>query len=512
MDRETLEAIQQNPELLIQHMSRVRLQNFVRYMEPKYSLTPFHRAYMEAIDRFAHGKIKKLIISAPPQHGKSQLSSRMLPAFLLGINPDLKIVIGSYNTDQARSFNRDVQRIINSDAYKAVFPDTFLNDGKMRMDNVYACNADTSEPVGHRGSLRAVGRSGSLTGKSVDIMILDDLYKDFAEANSALVRNLAWKWYTTVVRTRYHNHSQELIVFTRWHEDDIIGRMEQSGEKIIKLKNWSDLDNVPEGAWLQLNFQALKVGDVTEVDPREVGEPLWPEKHSKEQLLAAKSLDPVQFECLYQGDPGSAEGRLYGDFKTYGDKSEYGTFIRKGGYIDVADKGDDFLCSLSYDIYKSPNTFFNEQTKRFEPILYALITDVIYTQEGTEVTTMSVPQQINTMGSQVVWVESNNGGGQFANTIAKKVKAQVKSFFTSGNKESRIISNSSQVMSSIVFPIGWETKWPAFHNALTHFLRTFSANAHDDAADAVTGICEKEINSGNCKGYSSARRGLRRGN
>ena len=446
-----------------------------------------------------------------PTHN-SQGSSRFLPAFLLGLNPDLKIVIGSYSTDQAKTFNRDVQRIVNSEAYKAVFPDTFFNNGKVRMDNVYQCNSEISEPVGHSGFVRAVGRNGSLTGKSVDISILDDVYKDFNEANSKLIREQAWKWYTTVVRTRLHNKSQEIIVFTRWHEDDIIGRLEKSGENIIELKTYDQLEDVPQDAWLHLNFPAIKMTEPTEVDPREVGEALWPERHSIEELLAAKSLDPVQFECLYQGNPSSAEGRLYGEFKTYVDPNDWGTLIRKGTMVDVADKGTDDLVAISYEIRKSANTIYNESTHKFEPLIFLLPTDVTMTDEGTEVTQVSVPRMVNTQGSQRVWVESNNGGEQFANTIKKKMRAEVVAFFNHSNKETRIVTNASNVMQSVIMPVDWATRWPKFHTKLTHFLRTFKANSTDDAPDCLTQAVEKEILSGNIKPYNQMRRGIRRQN
>ena len=446
-----------------------------------------------------------------PTHN-SEASSRLLPAFLLGRDPDKRIVIGSYNADTAKSFNYDVQKIINCEQYRSIFPDSYLNTARVRMANVYKCNSEVSEMVGHVGSLRAVGRSGSLTGKSVDISILDDVYKDFNEANSGLIREQAWKWYTTVVRTRLHNDSQELIVFTRWHEDDLIGRLEKSGEKIIVMKSWKDLENIPKGAWVHFNFPALKMGKPTEIDPRNEGEALWEAKHSREKLLQSKALDPIQFECLYQGDPCSAEGRLYGEFKTYSDKKEWGTLIRKGCYVDVADQGSDDLCSITYDVYRSPNATYNEKKKRFEPIIFILVTDIILTSEGTDVTYVSVPNQINLQGVQKAWVESNNGGQQFGKTIAKKVKANVELFYSGANKETRIITNASAVMQSIIMPMGWENRYEKAYTHLQHFLRTFKANAHDDIEDTLTGIVEKEVLSGNIKPYSHSRRGIRRAN
>ena len=512
ISKDILERAQENPELLVRYMASKRFTNFARYMNPQLDMTNFHKNYYEVLNRFAHGEIRKLIVSVPPQSGKSQGSSRFLPAFLLGLNPDLKIVIGSYNADQAKSFNRDVQRIVNSEAYRAVFPDTFFNNGKLRMENVYLCNSEVSEPVGHSGFVRGVGRGGALTGKSVDILILDDLYKDYKEACSPIVREQVFKWYTSVCKTRLHNDSQELIVFTRWHEDDLIGRLEAAGDKIIQLTEWSQLKDIPAEAWVQINFPALKIGAPTEIDPREEGEALWEEKHSKKKLLATKALDPNMFECMYQGNPSSAESRLYGEFKTYVDRAEYGTLIRKGCCVDVADKGTDCLCSITYDVVRSPNTAYNEEKKRFEPILFLLVTDIILTEEGTDVTYVTVPRQINMQGSQVVWVESNNGGEQFAKTIAKKVKASVKSFFNSSNKETRIITNASAVMQSVVFPYGWDTTYPKAYAHLSKFLRNFRANLHDDLEDALTQAVEREILSGNTKAYSQMRRGIRRNN
>lgn len=448
-----------------------------------------------------------------PTHN-SEGSSRKLPAFMLGLDPDKKICIGSYAATIARDFNRDVQRIIDTPKYREIFPKTFLNGSNVvTMANTYLRNSDVIEMVGHKGSLRVVGRGGSLTSKTVDVSILDDVYKDYAEGNSPIVRNAAWKWYTTVVRTRLHNDSQELIVFTRWHDDDLIGRIEKSGETIIDVKCWADLEDVTPGAWVRINFEGLKTGEPTEIDPREPGAALWESRHSKQKLEAQKALDPVQFQCLYQGNPGSAEGRLYRNpFRTYVDKSEWGTFVRSGNYTDVADEGDDFTFSACYDVYKSGNEAWNEQKKRFEPILYALITDMVFTQENTEVTSVTVPEMINRCGTQKAWIESNNGGAGFEKLIRKKIKAISEPFYQGANKESRIVTNSASVNAQIIMPLGWEERFPKIHEHVTGFLRDFPANEHDDPEDGLTGIYEKELADGDTRPYSQATRGVKRRN
>lgn len=448
-----------------------------------------------------------------PTHN-SEGSSRKLPAFMLGLNPDKKICIGSYAATIARDFNRDVQRIIDTPSYRELFPETYLNGSNVvTMANTYLRNSDVIEMVGHKGLLRVVGRGGSLTSKTVDVSILDDVYKDYAEGNSPIVRNAAWKWYTTVVRTRLHNDSQELIVFTRWHDDDLIGRIEKSGETVIDIKSWDDVKNIPAGAWVRINFEGLKTGEPTEIDPREPGAALWDRRHSRAKLEGQRALDPVQFQCLYQGNPGNAEGKLYRNpFRTYVDKSEWGTYVRSGNYTDVADEGDDFTFSACYDVYKSGNEAWNEQKKRFEPILYALITDMVFTQENTEVTAVTVPEMINRCGTQKAWIESNNGGAGFEKLIRKKIKAISEPFYQGANKESRIITNSASVNAQIIMPLGWEERFPKIHEHVTGFLRDFPANEHDDPEDGLTGIYEKELADGDTRPYSQATRGIKRRN
>lgn len=512
MDVDTMQitrALSEHPELFLQEGARRNLLWFAQYMDPNFQPTPFHIAYYRVLDLFAKRKIRNLIIQAPPQHGKSQGSSRFLPADMLGLYPDLKMCICSYAATIAKDFNRDVQRLIDQDKYRAVFPETVLNGSNVvTVANNYLRNSDVFEIVNHTGSLRVVGRGGSLTSKTVDVMIFDDLYKDSGEANSPQIRQTAWDWYTKVARTRLHNESQQLIVFTRWHPDDIIGKIIES-EHVITVESWADFDNIPSDAWVLVNFEAIKTGEPTEIDQREQGAALWPARHSLERLLAQKQLDPVGFQCLFQGNPGDATAFLYQPFKTWVDKQDWGQYIRSGCYVDVADQGDDFLFAASYDIYKSENQIWNENKHRFEPLLFALITDIEFTDESTDVTTVTVPRMINANNVQRAWIESNNGGAQFEKTVKKKIDCLSVPFYQSNNKESRIITNAPFVNQYIIMPFGWETRYPAFFKHITGFLRKFAANDHDDDADGLTGIYEKEIADGNIRPYGAASRGVR---
>jgi hypothetical protein len=175
------------------------------------------------------------------------------------------------------------------------------------------------EIVNHNGVLRAVGRGGALTGHPVDIMLMDDLYKDYAEGNSPGRRESVIDWYTSVVRSRLHNDSQELIVFTRWHEEDLIGWLEKREEVILLTKKEQLLNCNPE-AWYKINFPALatEASLQNEFDRRrEVGQALWRDRHARRKLEIDRDLDSEKFESLYQGDPMPRVGLLYQGFNTY---------------------------------------------------------------------------------------------------------------------------------------------------------------------------------------------------
>ena len=263
------------------------------------------------------------------------------------------------------------------------------------------------------------------------------LYKDALEANSPLVRANCWEWYTSVVRTRMHNASRELVVFTRWHEEDLIGA----------------------------------------VDPRQPGEALWERQHGAALLEAKRRLDPLQFEAMYQGRPSAREGLLYGlNFAEYDCLPH--EIVRRANYTDTADTGDDYLCSLSYAVDA-------------DGVIY--ITDAVYSREPMEATEPLVGEMLVRSDTRQAAIESNNGGRGFARAVqALAPGVRVEWFHQSGNKEARILSNSATALHLVRFPRGWNLRWPELYAHLTTYRRKFRANRWHDAADVVTGIVERE--------------------
>lgn len=448
---------------------------FAAVLRGKSFLTPFHLSYYRVLNEFAHGRIQRLIVTIPPQHGKSEGSSVLLPAYLLGLNPDLRIAIASYSATLASKFNRRVQRIIESKEYGALFPDTAIKG--LDKSTSYIRTADEVEVIGRRGGLLSVGREGPLTGNRVDCFILDDLYKDAMEGNSPTIRENCWEWYTSVVRTRQHNNSQELIVFTRWHEEDLIGMIGTKSE-VIPLQSLDDIKSSFEG-YYHLNFGAIMDGEPTALDPRQSGEALWPEVHDTKHLEEKRKLDPMVFECMYQGHPSSREGLLYGDsFGTYEAIPSESDIFARNNYTDTADTGDDYLCSVSY-------------IKGRDGLCY--ITDIVYSREPMEQTEPAVAEMLRRSGTRRSVVESNNGGRGFARAVLRLAPTvRIEWFHQSGNKEARILSNSASVLQTIRMPRDWKIRFPEFYTHLATYRRQFRANRWHDAADVLTGIIEQE--------------------
>ena len=271
---------------------------FLNYTQPSYDRQWFHELIATKCQQLLQGNLghSKLMFFLPPQHGKSEIVSRKFPAWALGDNPRLKIVGTSYSADLAQQFSRSIQRTIDSTEYAEVFPNTFLNSknvaGEARKG--YLRNVDVFETVGYGGFYKAVGVGGSLTGTPVDLGIIDDPVKDALEAGSETYRNRVWEWYTDVFLTRLHNDSKQILIMTRWHADDLAGRL---------------LDREGD-TWEVVSIPAIREDKDNPDDPREIGEALWEAKHSRERLLEVEQRSPRTFAALYQQRPTINGGNI----------------------------------------------------------------------------------------------------------------------------------------------------------------------------------------------------------
>lgn len=283
--------------------ARKSLAHFTTYTKPDYLMGWVHKEICDMLDEFLEAvkekKSPRLIITLPPRSGKSELVSRRFPAYSFGRFPDLQIIATSYSSDLSQRFNRDVQRIIDDEKYLEVFPGTTLNGSRVRPDSrgSYIRTSDLFEIVGHAGAYRSCGVGGGITGQGADCLLIDDPVKDRAEANSATVRQSIWDWYTSTAYTRLSPGGGVIVMATRWHLDDLIGRL---------IEN---MENGQGDTFTVINYPAIAEHD--EIHRRK-GEALHPERYSLDQLKKIqKTVGSRDWAALYQQHPVPDGGALF---------------------------------------------------------------------------------------------------------------------------------------------------------------------------------------------------------
>ncbi|MCJ8334416.1 MAG: terminase family protein [Epibacterium sp.] len=209
--------------------------------------------------------------------------------WFLGHNPDKSFIIGTYNQTFARDFGRQAISMIRSEMWSRIFPDVQLEKGSEAQD-AFRTTAG--------GAMYFVGRESSVTGRAGDFVFLDDLFKDMLEAESERVRTDVWNFYNSVADTRMHDKSRAVMTMTRWHDDDLIGRMTNPMSDFYVERSAKQ--------WKVINIPAI-AGD-NDILGREPGEALWPSKFSINRLETQRERSSDTFSCLYQGNPTPEEG------------------------------------------------------------------------------------------------------------------------------------------------------------------------------------------------------------
>lgn len=302
-----------NLDQVNRELARRHLLDFTLWTKPNYKVNWHHELLCKKLDDFVDGKISRLMVFMPPRHGKSELGSRRLPAFILGKNPDAEIISCSYSADLASRMNRDVQRIIDSNEYQSLFPETTLKFKGSKVDSKssYVRNAEMFEIVGHRGSYRAAGVGGGITGMGAKYAIIDDPIKNMDDANSPRIRDSIWDWYTSTLYTRLEgdidnddkkgHDANILVILTRWHDDDLAGHL------LARAKSDPAADQ-----WEILELPAIKEHNNNPDDIREIGETLWPAKYPIERMTKIKaSVGSRVWASLYQQNPTPGEGTIF---------------------------------------------------------------------------------------------------------------------------------------------------------------------------------------------------------
>ena len=229
---------------------------------------------LEAVER---GEIDRLMIFMPPRHGKSELASKRFPAWCLGRQPKRQIIAASYNSDLANDFGRNVRNIVAEPEFAQVFPNVGLAP-----DSQAANRMNTN----HGGTYVAAGVGTAVTGRGADIALIDDPFKDREEADSERRRDVVWDWYRSTLFTRLMPGGAVVLIQTRWHEDDLAGRLlEAEGDQ-----------------WEVLDLPAIN----------KAGEALWPEWYDLKALNRIKdTIGQREWSALYQQQPQPDDGTYF---------------------------------------------------------------------------------------------------------------------------------------------------------------------------------------------------------
>ena len=327
---------------------------------PRYHASEHHRLIADALERVERGTLKRLIISMPPRHGKSMLASEFFPAWFMGRNPDKYVIAASYAQELSDDFGRKVRNQMADGTFKAIFGDCNISD-----DSASAKRFNTAQG----GAYFAVGVGGSITGRGAHVLIIDDPVKNREEAESETVRRKTWDWYTSTAYTRLMPDGAIIVIATRWHEDDLIGKI---------------LNEHQHEGWEVLTLPAISPSGI----------PLWPEQYDLATLEKIRhTIGNRDWSALYQQDPAPDEGDYFkADWIRWYEPSKLPKHLAFYGASDyaVTSKGGDYTCHLvggidpAGDLYIPPDGFWHGQEDslvwvdalielihRFKPIAWA---------------------------------------------------------------------------------------------------------------------------------------------
>lgn len=255
---------------------------FIEYLDLGFKPAKHHVMLLEALEKVERGEIERLMVCMPPGSAKSTYTSVVFPSWFLGRNPKLSVIAASHTQELAERFGRRVRNLVAAKEFANVFGISVADD------SASAGRWDTTAG----GEYFAAGVGGSITGRRADLAVIDDPVKSREDADSERSREKAWDWYTNDLLTRLKPGARQIVVMTRWHEDDLGGRI---------LARERDRWHV-----IEIAMEALP-GDPL---GRAVGERLWPEWFTDDMVKVAK-MDTRAWNALYQQQPASEDGDYF---------------------------------------------------------------------------------------------------------------------------------------------------------------------------------------------------------
>lgn len=454
-----------------------------------------HKRIFQALQDVVDGKCRRLIINMPPRYGKTETAIKSFISWCFALNPKCRFLHLSYSDMLVKDNSDTIRGIMKEELYKTLFPKSALESDKSsatrwktamggelyavstqgQVTGFGAGNVDVTEDellkLAEDGNMLSLNEDinellegiGARTNVFQGAILIDDPMKP-EDADSDVIRERINLRFENTIRNRTNSRNTPIIIIMqRLHEHDLCGYLQE----------------IEPEEWTVLSLPAIQAN-------KETGEEsaLWPMKHTIEELHKMREINPLVFDTQYMQDPTPREGLMYADgFKTYSREQipTGSAAIRKWNYTDTADTGADSLCSICF--IDTPE--------------FVYVTDVLFTDAPMEVTETQTAELLTRNQTVNSLIESNNGGRAFSRNVKRILRATmrnfriaVSSFTQTQNKASRIYANSACCMNDILFPEGWDRKWPKFYAALMGYRKDNKKKQHDDAPDCLTGVYE----------------------
>lgn len=448
----------------------------------RYMITPQAKLLCEVMEKVERGDLKRVCVSIGPQMGKSEVISRKAPAWMAGRDPYADMILGSYNQKFADEFGFEVRNNIESASHKQVFPKHSLMKGGGAKDLLVSEEG---------GKLSFVGVGGSGTGKSAKRFIVDDPIRGPDDARSAAFRNGIWDWFNGVCFSRTTDETAIVVVHTRWHEDDLIGRLcdpehpERNGHYKGIEKRWTYI-NLPAVVTDPALAEALGLTLTVQTDPDIVAQfgkkpmsALWPGRKSLPLMAEAKQSDSRTFGALYMGRPSPDDGDYFeaADLLEY-EREELPTNLRKYGASDhaVSEKAErDFTVIGCAGVDENDDIW--------------VLPDLVWERMKTDRTVEELLMKMQMHRPQLWWMESELISKSFGPFLFKRMREEqiyipIDEVTPSKDKPTRARAIQGRIqMRKVRFP-----KFaPWWQNAKAQMLR-FPHGTKDDFVDFLAHI------------------------
>lgn len=450
-------------ELLARRAARSSFIDFAQYVDDLYMPDPFHEALGEAFDKVVSGKINRLIINAPPQHGKSSAASEKFPAYWLGQRPNDPVIIASYGAELAEEKSRKVRDIVEGEAYTNIFgAHATRGDSPIEINSVSRAVYKWHLAPPYRGGVRAAGVIGPITGFPAKLGIIDDPVKDMKEAQSPTIREAVWTWYRSTFRTRINEGGAIILIMTRWHPEDLVGKiLDQASKDQWTILRFPALAETQEDRDRNNLFLGLPVG-LPDPLGREPGEPLAPRRFSKDELHKIRTdVGPMIWGAEYDNVPRLREGNMFKRdwFKPMRPDMAVPRQAKRVRYWDkAATEGGNGAASCGVLIAKAEGKFYIEHVVRGR-----------YSAAGREDIILQTAQSdASKYGRHMVatWTEQEpgSGGKESADATIRNLSKHgfsIKADRPTGNKDLRLEPLAAQAEAGNVFilPGPWNEEY-----------------------------------------------------